>query len=478
VNPAQLSVFVMRNSTRVGTRIYENIVVDPTYNPYTYTVDWIAQTITLNKTLPSGYKVMIEVYEVGNGVELTRGNSNNIPLRIDSNGNTYIVTEATYKTLNTDPLIYHNGTKLVYNTDYTITSTPTRELVIQFNTGYDSTTDYIVYSILDNSITNDNSHQYAYSIPQVELFTNIDVNGILTLTNPLPLSDIWVVSGNVQALSHVIVELNGLRLQYGVDYTINRTTHQVTIIWNLTTAIYDIANIVAVTTYNDASRQHLQTVTSTAVVANTITVSSPIMISPKEDIQYTDPTRTWVTINGYRVDHTRLSFNSSNQLTIDVPTINAGDIVTVTSMVSTASPNSNKFMISLDKSQKSQIYSINYDNTSWLTEDFYPISDVIHLNDASKFVGSDTIKINNEKIRFNSIDTVENTLSGLTRGVQGTGFQNTMIPKYTYGYVMGNNKLPTQYINQAFTTVIPTTDIIQPLQLSTGVPGNFLNTEI
>ena len=481
LNPFQISVFVMRNTTSMGTRIYESITTN-TLNPYTYTIDWIAQKITLNRTLPSGYKIMIEVYEVGNGVELARGNSNIIPLQINDSGNAYIVTEAEYQTIATTPLIYHNGTKLVYNTDYSIISTLDKRLVIQFNTGYDATTDYIAYSILGNSVTVSNSHQYAYSIPQTEIFTNIDVSGVLTLTNSLPSIDIWVTDPigleSARALSHVVVELNGLRLQYGVDYTIDRTNHQVNLIWNNN---YDIKHIVAVTTFNDTSRQHLQTISSTSVVSSgsgkisTITISSPTMIAPKANIKYTNPTRTWVTINGYRVDPSKLSFaqDGSNVLTISGITIIAGDVVTVTSMVSTASPNSNKFIISLDKANKTEIYTINYENTSWLVEDLYPTADTIYLNDVSKFTGSNTIKINNERIRFTTIDPVAKTLTGLTRGVQGTGFQTRMVHKNTFVYVIGTNKLDIQYNNQIFTTSI--SDIAQPLQLSTGDIANFLN---
>jgi len=420
------------------------------------------------------------VYEVGNGVELARGNSNNTPLCVDSDGNTYIVTEATYGTINSDPLVYHNGQQLIYDTDYYITSTLDKKLVIQFNTGYDSTVDYIVYSVIGNSITFENIYQYDYSIPLTETFTNIDVSGVLTLVNPLPLADIWVAGSpeleTTRALSHVIVELNGLRLQYNVDYTIDATNKQITIIWDDNYDNFNSENIVAVTTFNDTSRQHLQTITSTGVVSKNITISSPTINLPKESIKYTDSTRTWVTINGHRVDASRLSFNDSNVLTINVPVINAEDVVTVTSMVSTASPNSNKFMISLDKAQKSQIYSINQENTSWLMEDLYPDSGDIHLNDVSKFIGLNFIKINNEKIRFSDIDLVANTLSGLTRGALGTGLQNRMVPKYTYGYVMGNNKLSAQYNNQIFTTSIA--GVEQPLQLSTGDAGNFLNTRI
>jgi len=72
--PAQLSVFQIDGTTGLATRLYDND---------SFTIDWIVKTITLSSALPAGDSIMIEVYEVGNGDQLEKSNSQTDPIRIN-----------------------------------------------------------------------------------------------------------------------------------------------------------------------------------------------------------------------------------------------------------------------------------------------------------------------------------------------------------------------------------------------------------
>jgi len=71
--PAQLSVFQVDGSTGLATRLYDD----------SFTTDWIAKTISLNTALSGNDSLMIEVYEVGNGDQLEKSNSQSDPIRIN-----------------------------------------------------------------------------------------------------------------------------------------------------------------------------------------------------------------------------------------------------------------------------------------------------------------------------------------------------------------------------------------------------------
>ena len=71
--PAQLSVFQIDGTTGLSTRLYND----------SFTVNWLVKTITLLTTLPIGDSLMIEVYEVGNGDQLEKSNSQTDPIRIN-----------------------------------------------------------------------------------------------------------------------------------------------------------------------------------------------------------------------------------------------------------------------------------------------------------------------------------------------------------------------------------------------------------
>lgn len=249
VNPATLSVFVIDESTNTGYRIYETVSANNTIG---YSVNWITKVITLTSALPAGKKLLVEVYEVGNGKELVRANSQLMPLTINPySGNSEFVFDILYQSIVNDPLVFVNGTKLVYNVDYFVFFTSENFMTLEFNQVYSSETDYIVFAILGDTETITSPTQYGYSIPETATYipssAGQTVFALDTAINNLGFDNI----------DNAVVEVNGVRLLPS-DYTLDSGTNTLT----LGTGV-GVDDIVAVTTFNDTSRQFLMTETYT-----------------------------------------------------------------------------------------------------------------------------------------------------------------------------------------------------------------------
>ena len=266
------------------------------------------------------------------------------------------------------------------------------------------------------------------------------------------------------------------------------------------------------------------------------------------DMTYTDATRTWVTVNGYRVDPTQLRFDETNLLSILSP-ITQYDEVIVTAMVTGASPNQAGFTLSVNKKSEPTIYRTNFEDGSWLVQDFLISDDTMYFYNVSNFtetiqvtstviddsgtlvayVQCDTnevkeavvynnntittlstdsynlglyngrsaivitdqasvgdsltvtltignvIEIGAERIRFNVLNTTNNTVSGLTRGINGTVVIQTH-NKYEIGYGINvARKLTEEEYNSTWNSenITPSGD---PLQISTTQTAIFLQS--
>ena len=77
-----------------------------------------------------------------------------------------------------------------------------------------------------------------------------------------------------------------------------------------------------------------------------------------------------------------------------------------------------------------------------------------------------------------TIDFVNNSVSGLQRGANGTGAQE-YISKFTEVFsLLSNNRLSDLYISQSWNSYVFNTTIGDPLQISNTVPAEFLQTDI
>jgi hypothetical protein len=333
--PAQISVYVINGSTNFGTRLNETL----------YTVDWINQTITLDSPLtflPISDKLLINVYEVGNGNQVVKSSTNVNPLVLNETTNQYeiylnyaynngvvrelgnpfnvtatdtfastneilfddvsyfyanqpivfagttfgnIVQGDTYyiktidnvnnkitvsDTLNvttgvagsvfalsnasgsmtvevtsdvyTQPIVYNNGTKLVFNDGYflePISTTDVNSLAkIVFASGAVDANDYISYTVFGDSL---NDSQYGYTIPETEFFNADGSTSVF---------DLAYYSGGLNEVN-AIVEVNGIRVS---NFTIDGDQNQITFTSPLPNGI------LTVTTFNNTERQYLNTV--------------------------------------------------------------------------------------------------------------------------------------------------------------------------------------------------------------------------
>lgn len=363
--PATIAVFLLDEATMTGPRITN------------YIVDWVAKTVTLNFPLALGKIVMIEAYEIGNGAQIFRSSSDFVPVRQNSYDNTYEMFLPTdYDPINHHPVLFKNGVMLALPTDYYVTFANEDRFrsKIVFITPIDPDADYVSFAILNTTVNDLNPTEFDFTIPMTEVF---EISGLTyTLENSL--------SGTNDI--HSIVEVDGIRLGYGTDYTINANTGV------LTLATLPEADQLTVTTFNDTSRQYFQTDSFTAAITAAsidVQVSQPIdpFVQPFTPLMYfNDARRTWVTINGKRVHPDKLSFGTNNNiLTINVPTV-VDDEIIVTSMVNGATPDQMTFIMSVDRAGVGSVYRSNDTDMTWLTEDITSITETIYVNDVTKLM--------------------------------------------------------------------------------------------
>jgi len=97
--------------------------------------------------------------------------------------------------------------------------------------------------------------------------------------------------------------------------------------------------------------------------------------------------RLWVTVNGYRVPSSSLKLNPFNNLSI-LTTIQTGDQVIVTSMMPTATPNEEVYLLNVSTSNEPTVYRANTQTRTWLIEPLQFTDTTIYLNDASRVTDS------------------------------------------------------------------------------------------
>jgi hypothetical protein len=268
--------------------------------------------------------------------------------------------------------------------------------------------------------------------------------------------------------------------------------------------------------------------------------------------EQTNVDRLWVTVNGYRVPSSSLYLNEYNNLSI-LTTIVGGDVIIITNMIPTATPNQLVYIQNVNQRNEASVYRANSETRTWLTYPLYDTASTIYVNDVTNITESvvqnvitpvlvdgvcsigltadkrlisqvivynnatssyvdptnyfvqvidlspileitdgvsdgdsltittivgKLIVINGEQIYFKTVDLVNNTLSGLQRGANGTGEQR-YIPEYTsvYGVLSGNRlSQPNYYLT--WNSDVYNTVYGDPLQISDTYAANFLNADL
>lgn len=92
--------------------------------------------------------------------------------------------------------------------------------------------------------------------------------------------------------------------------------------------------------------------------------------------------RVWVWVNGYRVPTDKIRVNEVNEISI-LTTIVPGDIVIITSMIPTATPNEEVYINFVNATGEGSVYRENAGNRTWLTQPVYDLSTTVYVNDVT-----------------------------------------------------------------------------------------------
>jgi len=223
--PAQIRVQVLDANTQLGT----------TLDASQYTVDWINKTLTLNNALvfiPTPQQLRIDVYEVGNGNQLVKSNTDSDPIRINTNtGFNEIYLDCNYS-----QNIY-NGSGVIQPGTYPINTLATQTF---------SGTNYIVCTSINNIVLNspisflgdvfggvtEGTQYYVKSISTAtnEITISATYNSVtgqagptLALTDATGSMDVAIEIGNGLVWTPPIVYLNGTQLVMGVTNNVIAT---------------------------------------------------------------------------------------------------------------------------------------------------------------------------------------------------------------------------------------------------------------
>jgi hypothetical protein len=93
--------------------------------------------------------------------------------------------------------------------------------------------------------------------------------------------------------------------------------------------------------------------------------------------------RLHVTINGYRVPSSKLKVNDFNEVSI-LSEIVPGDRVIISSMIPTATPDEEVYINFVNNTEEAEVYRVNPEITTWVTETVYPLATEILVNDVTK----------------------------------------------------------------------------------------------
>ncbi len=105
--------------------------------------------------------------------------------------------------------------------------------------------------------------------------------------------------------------------------------------------------------------------------------------------EQTNVDRLWVTVNGYRVASSNLRLNLANEVSILEPILTS-DVVVITSMMPSASPDSMTYIQTVDKDGIGKVYRANTETRTWLTKNVGEFDDTIHVKDVRSLTNSTT----------------------------------------------------------------------------------------
>jgi hypothetical protein len=220
--PAQLSVFQIDGTTGLATRLYDD----------SFTVDWLLKTITLVSALPIGDSLLVEVYEVGNGDQLEKSNSQTDPIRLnDDTGFNEIYLNCNYSaTLTSGSGVIIPGTSPI-NVIATETDS-TENSILCDDVRYFTVNDQIIfYGDVFGGIVAD-THYYVKTVSNVTnkiTISETNVGGVagptFILSTDTGSMDIIIQAGSGAPWTDPIVYYNGTKLILGHTTRVTQTSN-------------------------------------------------------------------------------------------------------------------------------------------------------------------------------------------------------------------------------------------------------------
>lgn len=232
-------------------------------------------------------------------------------------------------------------------------------------------------------------------------------------------------------------------------------------------------SVITVTTFNDTSQLDLLTQVFVGPIEQGSFVATPYDSTVFDDsmveydntvgrIEYInrfdtgrnkiDATRTFVSLNGRHLMPNDEFIVSGSTVLIAGPGLNSSDIIAITSVTTSIVPKPLLMRIMQDMRGSQRIYRAI--NSTTLAQNLTLTDDIIYFKDVSalaipaadlnvfNILGS--VIIGSEKITYRHIDLVNNTVSGLRRGVSGTAISNHSINDVAYDVGVGE-QIPTEY---------------------------------
>ena len=225
--PAQIAVYQINGTTKLGTEL-----IGPNIDSITpeYTVDWINKTITLASSLPAGDSVNIYIYEVGNGDQLEKSNSQTDPIRNnDVTGFNEIYLNCNYSdTITSGSGVIRPGTEPI-NVIVTETESITDTILCDDVSNF-TLNDQIIFEgdVFGNIVAG--THYYVKTISTITKKITISDSIVLgvagpafQLTTDTGLMDIIIQTGSGAIWSDPIVYHNGTKLILGHTNRVTQT---------------------------------------------------------------------------------------------------------------------------------------------------------------------------------------------------------------------------------------------------------------
>ena len=564
-NPAQILI----SNMTTGLDLYNNI---------NYSVDWDNQTITFTSGVSVNDLININVYEVGGGSQLYRGNYigsdvgssviipvnnseiNNVAVFANGEITTGVTWEPyvdsvawtildSYQRLDivSNSGFYYRALQdippgiQITNVGYWLVFVPTLQTIVYFGTTYGTndgislvamgtttppiqyswSTPQVQYTTADSTIVSTkiitfvNSIQgtnpanlvitrnglrlqppegiewfgddssVSFGLPQRGNYSQSIINSATDITvwvdNVLQVQSVGVITGDYSVTNYSGSNTPGRQVLFntppaaGARILISVSTiADYNVLTNNTvqiSAIVNLNDVFAITTFNDTAQQNLLTQVFVGPITIGITINEPYdstvydlatVSSTPGSYDYTIGTtipendfylaredivasRLWVTLNGYRLFEGNDYTVSNGYLILASGPIGSSDVLAVLEFTNSIVPEAMAFRIFQDMRGVQATYRITNATTTTLAQDLSIDATTIYVVDAGKLGQPNlelgifgVITIDGERIMYRERNTALNTLSGLLRGTAGTATSTHSTGADVYDIGRGN----------------------------------------